>query len=645
MALRMLAAEQASAASEQKAGFASINENQKAMFNLMVRLEKVWGPQLASPVVRSASGLPFSQRQAPQSSSDLSIHSLAEAGAEAAIQSLLIENSTAIQEEDPQGRTALHIAAQMGNHRLMLLLLRRGANVNAEDNDSSTPLHLAVKAKSARCVRLLVARFADKDVMDGFNKTPVQYAPKGSEEAWILAYGADIEAKDHFRTTALVHFSYTGNYEVVKSLLEQGSDVDSRGPDGPPLFGAASKGFNKIVELLLEKDADVNATGTRGATALGNAALAGHTRTVELLLAQPKIELDVKNSAHFTALADACTHCHEGVAIALIQAGADLEIVDAFGYGPLHSAALNGATNIVKELLRRPGINVQWRGRDGWTALAEAALHGHEEIVELLLDHGADPNIGGEHDMKTPLHLAAEIGNAKIVKLLLDKGKADTEITSNGGYTALIHGTENAHLQVVEVLLEHGANANRAEVGKELWSPLKFATRGGGKVAKDLIRALVLKGKANVNYQPGRVGTTALFEAVQSQHLDLVSELLKLGADANLTDSNPNPKYDKHPYCPPICLAAKIAPLNEIVDYLQILIEDGKANVNAVRKGGFTALHEVCIRGSVHAVRFLLAHGADSAIKTTDGDTILDFVLRDQPPNWSAISKLLKSAS
>jgi ankyrin repeat protein len=643
MALRMLAAEQASAATEQKAGFASINENQKAMYNLMTRLEKVWGPQLASPVVRNASALPFSQHQAPQSSSDLSIHSLAEAGAEAAIQSLLIENSTAIQAEDAQCRTALHIAAQMGNHRLMLLLLRRGANVNAEDNDSSTPLHLAVKARSARCVRLLVARFADKDAMDGFNKTPAQYAPKGSEEAWILAYGADIEAKDPFRTTALVHFSYAGNYEAVKSLLEQGPDVDSRGPDGPALFGAASKGFNKIVELLLAKDVDVNATGSRGATALGNAALAGHTSTVKLLLAQPKIKLDVTNSAHFTALADACTHSHEGVAIALIQAGAGLEIVDSFGYGPLHSAALNGATNIVKELLQRSCINVQWRGRDGWTALAEAARHGHEEIVELLLDHGADPNIGGENDMRMPLHLAAEIGNAKIVKLLLDKGKADTGITSNGGYTALINAAENAHLQVVEVLIEHGADANRAEVGKELWSPLKFATRGGGKMAKDLIRVLVLKGKADVNYQPGRVGTTALSEAVHCHRLDLVSELLKLGADANLTDSNPNPKYDKYSCCPPICLAAKIAPLNEIVDYLRVLVEDGKANVNAVRNGGFTALHEVCIRGSIKAVQFLLAHGADRAIKTTDGDTILDCVLRDQPSNWSAISKLLKN--
>jgi hypothetical protein len=56
-------------------------------------------------------------------------------------------------------------------------------------------------------------------------------------------------------------------------------------------------------------------------------------------------------------------------------------------------------------------------------------------------------------------------------------------------------------------------------------------------------------------------------------------------------------------------------------------------------------LYEVCIRGSVKAVQFLLAHEADRAVKTADGHTILDCVLRDQPPNWSAISKLLKSTS
>ncbi len=57
--------------------------------------------------------------------------------------------------------------------------------------------------------------------------------------------------------------------ESVKSLLENGVDVNARNDDGvTALMLAVRYGYEKIAKLLLEKNADVNAQDQDGNTAL-----------------------------------------------------------------------------------------------------------------------------------------------------------------------------------------------------------------------------------------------------------------------------------------------------------------------------------------------------------------------------------------
>lgn len=160
----------------------------------------------------------------PNRERSTSILELAHLGDLSAVQTLLNREPALIQAENVEGCTPLHIAASNGDHALMLLLLRKAANVKVEDINSATPLHLAVKAKSARCVRLLVSKYADREAMDRFMKTPAQYADVGSEEAWILVYGADIEAKDASNTTALHEVCARSAISALEFLLQRGAD-------------------------------------------------------------------------------------------------------------------------------------------------------------------------------------------------------------------------------------------------------------------------------------------------------------------------------------------------------------------------------------------------------------------------------------
>ena len=76
-----------------------------------------------------------------------------------------------------------------------------------------------------------------------------------------------------------------GHIEIVKLLLENGADVNSRTKDGDTALIVASKaGHTNVVKLLLERGADVNAKNRNGRMALMGATNQGHLNVVKLLL-------------------------------------------------------------------------------------------------------------------------------------------------------------------------------------------------------------------------------------------------------------------------------------------------------------------------------------------------------------------------
>ena len=101
---------------------------------------------------------------------------------------------------------------------------------------------------------------------------------------------------------------------------------------------------------------------------------------------------------------------------ALIQRGARMIL-------PL--AAALGKSDEARQLLK------QADSQQRHLALAIASQYGHAEIVELLLNAGEDPNrfnpVGG-HSHSTPLHQAAGNGHLDVVKLLIAHG-AKTDVT------------------------------------------------------------------------------------------------------------------------------------------------------------------------------------------------------------------------
>jgi len=153
---------------------------------------------------------------------------------------------------------------------------------------------------------------------------------------------------------------------------------------------------------------------------------------------------------------------------------------------------------------------------------ADAASRGDAAAIERLFKSGADVN-AQQADGATALQWASYRGDAKLVDRLLKAG-AKPELANRNGVTPLWLAASHGDAAVIQVLLKGGANANeQLPLGRR---PLMLAARSGSVPA---VRALLERG-ADVNATETERGTTALMQAADQGHADVLQELIKHGA-------------------------------------------------------------------------------------------------------------------
>ena len=129
-------------------------------------------------------------------------------------------------------------------------------------------------------------------------------------------------------------------------------------------------------------------------------------------------------------------------------------------------------------------VQTELEDEDKGEMLVAYAAGGHAEEVRRLLAEGIYVDARG-YGCSTPLISAARHGHGEIVNILLDAGAdIDWEETYKLG-TALMQAAENGHTHIVRRLLEAGADT--METSRTGWIPLTLAAREGHD---DIVRML-----------------------------------------------------------------------------------------------------------------------------------------------------------
>ncbi|KAG7203560.1 hypothetical protein KM043_013607 [Ampulex compressa] len=234
-----------------------------------------------------------------------------------------------------------------------------------------------------------------------------------------------------------------------------------------------------------------------------------------------------------TPLVMACRNGHYDVAEYLIEkCGADVEqpgsvVFDGEtieGAPPLWCAAAAGHLALVKLLVKR-GAKVNSTTKTNSTPLRAACFDGHYDVVKFLVQHGADIEMANRHG-HTCLMIACYRDHIRIAKLLLAL-KADANRKSVKGNTALHDCAESGSLEILKVLVEHGA---RMDVDSYGMTPLLAAAVTGHTHVveyliglphlvsrKERIDALELLGATYVDKKRDMIGALELWKRAMDE--------------------------------------------------------------------------------------------------------------------------------
>ena len=414
----------------------------------------------------------------------------------------LLKSPTDVNAAQPDGSTALMLAAERNDVEIADLLIRARANVNAANEYGATALSVACATGNVALIELLLDAHADPNAPLLSGETPLMTAvDKGDirTASVLLAHGADVNAKEtKGGQTALMWAAANRSPELVKLLVDHGADARARSAGGfTPLLFAAQQGLVESGRALLPAGADVNERSTRD---------------------------------RMTALMVAAASGNNAFSILLLEKGANPDLTSESGFTALHYAASdrNGA-DVVRALLGRGAQPNPRTTRDtrrnttsgvsvkGATPLFLAASLGNVETVRALVAGGADPRITTDNGT-APLHVATWGGDPyfrdwtdeekrnlfDITKLLVELG-SDVNSAGEHGWTAL-HGAAYKGVDaIIQFLVERGA---RIEVFDEY-----------GQTPLSIANAVITVGSKDAYYQSSRV--------VRKTTSDL---LLKLGA-------------------------------------------------------------------------------------------------------------------
>lgn len=449
------------------------------------------------------------------------------------------------------------VKAIIGGHCLAVkLLVQHGAQRTRAHGRPF--LLLAVRTRKSEMVEcLLQLQFP----LDGFFDALLAACANGDVDIalTLLSACAHSEHASQFKSfcAPLYQACRHGHLAIVQALLQHGVDPNLRSEEclGVPLVVAASKGHLEIVMSLLEHGADPDQPAVRLQVVAARLTYTAETRPVP---DTPRIDLRTPS----TALEEASAKGHLKVVQELLTRHASVgDAIARTCSGSWSSGKASILELLIETVSGRSDFQMIWK-----RALSDKSLTYPKHLIELLLDYIPPcPEI---------LVLAASYGSMPAVDRCLARG-IDPNMPNQQGDLPLASAAHGLHKDVVRRLVSEGANVKEPNMQGQtpllaavdgfrtsLATPLQSTVSSHSLDVEDIVRCLVEGGARaacgdstagnvlEIACSLGHAGVVtillahselsgswktglqdSLFAALDAEHPDVVSILLKEGAD------------------------------------------------------------------------------------------------------------------
>lgn len=513
-------------------------------------------------------------------------------------------------------RSALVLAAELPDTRLLRMLIGKGAQVN-RSHAGLTPLLAATRACNQgrpETVTSLIANGADTALADSEGNTPLHHAALCAEPAIaaiLIDAQASLEARNRNQATPLAVAAEAANWPLLKFLAEHGAQPDPALPVAAGITDDDPEG----VGILLKHKARVNAVDALGRSALVHAARENHVEIARVLL-EAGTDAALADRYGTTPLMEAARAGATAIVTLLAEKHPDVHASDQHGRSALILACQSPRANAdcIRALLVM-GTDPQRKGGDGRSAIDQACATGRWDLVALLdpraqlpasHDHGSQPEAGAD----TPSHLldALRFGHWNVVARFAKRVRNWPSGELAALYLDLADHVDDSPRAW---LLEHGLDAEaHLDDGSRLFDALLERLPGAGRAVRQLLDAgATPAGAGHFARALARLGDAA-------NGAPLALALLERGADA--FGAGPDGRAPLHYASRPALLPV-----------LHALLERG-ADPNVRDRAGATPLHAALDAkpdAALPLVKALIARGADPESPAASGETPLGLAL------------------
>ncbi|KAJ0121859.1 hypothetical protein J7T55_002368 [Diaporthe amygdali] len=450
------------------------------------------------------------------------------------VQQLLAAGAN-FERRDISGQTPLIFAAQTGSDSVVRHVLEAGASTDVQEwRYGRTALSWAAENGSEKTVKKLLNAKAEVDLADKLNRTPMSWAAMNGHAGVVkllLQWNASTKVKDKEYDRSPLLWAIKCEQTSVIQILKDISDPEIGYGLAPRPIPASSDRLDALQELFRTIKPDFDWRKTQGGDLLIWAIQNDREEDITFLIEQGA-DLNAQSEDGLPILSHAINAGFFSVVKLLLERDVSPDILDGSGRTPLSWAAEGGHLEIVKLLLERH-VEINFRDEDEMTPLLWAALGGHEHVVAALLEGGADPT-AMDNNGCTPMSFAIDNGPASLVRLLLEKESLTDEGMEE---SPLVRAVANGDIDLVELLLQHGADPYSDAYSNVRLPPLVLAASNG---REDIMSLLLERDAASAQVKKENTWR-ALIEASYQGKLSVVKLLLEQCSfdEADWTDKAP----------------------------------------------------------------------------------------------------------